>query len=233
MAYHPGGGGNSGAPLKSHFKVLPMYSCFISYCHGQQELTQKFIDQLTRAVKSYLEPFLDEEVYIDTERLKPGYQHTEKIAEAICRSLCMIVVYSPRYEKHMYCLREFEAMREVEKKRLEILGKQAMRGKRLIIPIIFRTRIDGEIPAELRKTNTYCDFSKFTTASSDISQNAEYVAEIEKIARTIVEHYNALEDAGCDISSTCNEFELPDEENIVVWKKPSHPNQRRFPGRGL
>jgi hypothetical protein len=210
-----------------------MYSCFISYCHGQQELTQKFIDQLTRAIKSYLEPFLDEEVYIDTERLNPGYEHSEAIADAICKSLCMIVVYSPRYEKHMYCLREFEAMREVEKKRKAVLGNGAMRGRRLIIPIIFRTRINGEIPEELKETNTYCDFSKFTTASSDISQNAEYVAEIEKIARTIVEHYNELEDAGYDIGSSCNTFELPDEADVNGWKRSLAIKPKRFPGRSI
>ena len=132
-----------------------MYSCFISYCHGQQELTLKFINQLTRAIKAYIEPYLDEEVYIDTERLKPGYQHQEQIADAICRSLCMIVVYSPRYEKHTYCLREFEAMREVERNRQALLGKKAMRGRRLIIAIIFRTRVGREIPTELKEADVF------------------------------------------------------------------------------
>jgi hypothetical protein len=208
-----------------------MYSCFISYCHGQQELTQKFIDQLTRAIKSYLEPFLDEEVFIDTERLNPGYVHTEAIADAICKSLCMIVVYSPRYEKHMYCLREFEAMCEVERRRQALLGNGAMQGRRLIIPIIFRTRIDGEIPEELRKNTTYCDFSKFTTASSEISENAEYVAEIEKIARTIVQHYNELEAAGYDLSNSCGDFRLPREDEVTVWARSLRPTPKPFPGR--
>lgn len=208
-----------------------MYSCFISYCHGQEELTLKFIDQLTSAIKGYLEPFLDEEVFIDNERLNPGNKHAEVLADAICQSLCMIVVYSPRYERHAYCLREFEAMREVEKKRKAILGKKSLRGRSLIIPIIFRTRIDGEIPTELKEENTYCDFSKFTTASTDITQNSEYVAEIERIAKTIVQHYNELENAEYDLSNCCKDFELPNEEDITGWEKPLRARPQRFPGR--
>lgn len=208
-----------------------MYSCFISYCHGQQDLTLKFINQLTHAIKAYLEPYLDEEVYIDTERLKPGYQHSEAIADAICRSLCMIVVYSPRYEKHKYCLREFEAMREVERNRQALLGKKAMRGKRLIIPIIFRTRIGGEIPDELKEADVYCDFSTFTTASSDISEDADYVGQIEKIAQVIVEHYNDLDHADYDITGSCENFELPSEDDVADWRRSPHVNNKRFPGR--
>lgn len=86
------------------------YACFISYPHGQYELMKSFIEQLKKALNNYLEPLLDEEVYIDVDRLEPGYHYNEALAKAICQSICMIVVYSPKYERHSYCLREYQAM---------------------------------------------------------------------------------------------------------------------------
>ena len=48
------------------------YSCFISYCHGEGELMRRFIEDLTTALKSYLDPFFDEQIYIDEKRLQPA-----------------------------------------------------------------------------------------------------------------------------------------------------------------
>src|SRR3954447_18759174 len=114
-----------GTPLISRASMAFKYSCFISYCHGQEELMKGFMDQLKRALKAELEPLLDEEVYIDDERLKPGSLYNEALASAICESICMIVVYSPRYERHEYCRREFAAMESLEQPRKQMLGRGA------------------------------------------------------------------------------------------------------------
>src|SRR4051812_35751103 len=114
------------------------YACFISYCHGQGELMRRFIDELTRALKNCIDPYLDEEVYIDQERLQPGFSYNEALAMAICQSLCMIVVYVPKYERHPYCLREFRAMEILEERRFRLLSEQSRRHRRMIIPVLFR-----------------------------------------------------------------------------------------------
>jgi hypothetical protein len=48
------------------------YSCFISYCHGKEALVKTFIEELKQALKYHLDAYLDEEVYIDEERLRGG-----------------------------------------------------------------------------------------------------------------------------------------------------------------
>src|SRR5215208_4194003 len=113
------------------------YSCFISYCHGRKDLTKTFIDQLKETLESYLEPWLDEEVYIDEDRLLPGYRYNEALAKAICQSICMIVVYTPKYERHSYCRREFAAMERIERSRKELLDNRADAEVGMIIPVIF------------------------------------------------------------------------------------------------
>jgi hypothetical protein len=204
-----------------------MYACFISYCHGQHELLRSFIEQLKNALKNELEPLMDEEVFIDEERLLPGYRFNEELAQAICQSVCMIVVYCPKYERHPYCLREFEGMRLVQAKRRALLGSKSFKTRDMIIPIVFR----GDPPSEIKDNVHYCDFTKFTLADLDINKNSEYVKQIQRVARVIYDHYRSFEDAGVDVCGGCDKFQLPPEDKVVPWRpggqKPSTP----FPGR--
>jgi hypothetical protein len=194
------------------------YSCFISYCHGRKDLTKTFIDQLKATLESYLEPYLDEEVYIDDKRLLPGYRFNEALAKAICQSICMIVVYTPKYERHSYCLREFAAMERIEKSRRKLLGGRADAEVGMIIPVIFRGS-EEDLPDRLRKVIHYCDFSKFSTVSPDISKNQQYVDEIEKIAKVIHEHYETLVGLDEEITNQCDSFQLPSEEEVEPLRR--------------
>lgn len=207
-----------------------MYACYISYCHGQHELTNNFIEQLKKALKSYIEAYIDEEVYIDDERLKPGYRFNEELAQAICQSICMIVVYSPRYERHKYCLREYAGMKLIEDKRKALLEQYNLHGRGMIIPIIFRGDAE-DLPKEIAGVSHYADFSKFTTAMPDITQNPEFVAEIEKIAQVIYECFQTFEKAPADVCAKCNEFRLPRENEVKPWRGVATRIRSPFPGR--
>jgi TIR domain len=206
------------------------YACFISYCHGQFELTKSFVQQLKVALKAELEPMLDEEVYIDEERLKPGFNYNEELAKAICQSVCMIVIYSPRYERHLYCLREFAAMELIEESRRRLLNPELAHGRGFIIPIIFRGNDD--LPIRITSSKHYVDFSKFTLATSDISRNPEYIEEIQKIAKIIYEHYKAFDDLDTDPCNSCTSFALPKDEQLLPWRDKPKKVSPSFPGRG-
>lgn len=197
------------------------YSCFISYCHGEGELMRRFIEDLTTALKSYLEPFFDEKIYIDEERLEPGYFYNETLATALCQSVCMIVVYVPKYERHSYCLREFEAMERIELRRKQVtkLG----RDKGMIIPIILR----GSPPEKIRSRRQMIDFSKYTTVSPKISRNKAYVEKIDKAAKSIYALFQELKSGGQDVCSNCDEFALPTEQDVQPWTAPAEPRYPR------
>jgi hypothetical protein len=206
------------------------YACFISYCHGQYDLTKQFIEQLKHALKSELEPMLDEEVYIDEERLRPGYRYNEALATAICESICMIVVYSPRYERHPYCLQEYSAMEALERRRIELLGPGVPRDRGFIIPVVFRGDI-ADLPPRIRNRLHCCDFSRFTLATSDLSRNPEYVADIRRMAQVIYEHYRAFDESHLDPCSSCSAFELPSVDSVSPWRGQHGRARPLFPGR--
>jgi hypothetical protein len=204
----------TGHTRKDNLSMPFNYACFISYCHGQYELAHTFVDQLVKALNNEVDVYLDEKVYIDRERLKPGYMFNEKLAEAICESVCMIVIYTPRYKEHTYCLREYTAMEILEHQRLQALGDNAANGEGLIIPIIFRGDQD-EPPARISQHRHYCDFSSYTRASEEIARNEIYATKIKEIVKYIKKWRDRLKDVhGPD--ANCEAFKLPDESQ-VTW----------------
>ena len=137
------------------------HPCFISYVRGQHDLIRGFLTQLTKALSSSLEPYFDEGPYFDQE-LQAGEYFDQKLADAICRSVCMIVIYYPKYGLHEYCLREFEAMKSLEKDRLPLLGATG-NGRGLIIPILLRGKVD-DLPEEIRNHIHYRHCALHTSA---------------------------------------------------------------------
>lgn len=206
------------------------YACFISYCHGQGELMRRFIDDLKAALYSSIEPYMDQGVYIDEDRLRPGYDFNEALAEALCKSVCMVVVYSPRYDRHPYCHREFRAMEQLERQRYALLGAPQQK-HRLIIPIVVR---GARFAPPVIKSIQYCDFSKYTTAGPSITSHPEYIAEIDRIAGYVYERYQEFEPLAGDLCTGCIDFALPAEDDLPPWRdhldRPAQPPSP-FPGR--
>ena len=124
------------------------YSAFISYRHGRYKLAHKIINDLFEAISSELELLRTEKVFIDRGRMKGGAFHEKVIAEALCKSVCMIVVFTPTYfnKDFPYCAREFRAMELMEKQRLLLLHGTRESVNGLIIPIVFR----GDVPEALK-----------------------------------------------------------------------------------
>ena len=134
----------------------------------------------------------------------------------------MIVVYVPKYERHAYCRREFEAMERIENRRKQLA--KVGREKGMIIPVILR---GSPVPEKLKGRRQLLDFSKYTTVSPKISRNRKYVEDIDKVAQAIYAVYQELKKAEQDICSHCEEFSLPPEQEAQPWTaapaEPAYP----------
>ena len=205
------------------------HSCFISYCHGEGELIRPFIEQLRTALDSCLEPYLDEKVFLDADRMRPGYRFNESLGRALCESVAMIMVYVPKYETHDYCMREFSAMERIELHRRALLGPQA-HGMGLIIPVVLRGRTE-DLPEWIRQHRHFCDFSRFTTASRSIRSNAEYARKVDEIAFYVFELYRLFQSAHVDPCSDCRSFQLPRFDTLERARISHRESSARFPFR--
>jgi hypothetical protein len=182
------------------------YGCFFSYAKGRHELMNKFKTALTEALRCYLEPYLDheDELFIDHEQLGAGDDLDRRIARALCESVAMILIYTPKYEVHTYTRREFAAMQLLEEERSTWYPMPS----HLIIPVIM-TQHPDKLPPQIAGSRLYVDFSRFTMATADLKSNPDFLPDIEKIVKRIAAHYEYQKmytPAGHD----CNQFVLPD-----------------------
>ena len=184
-----------------------------------------FVDELKKALTDCIDPYLDEPVYIDREQLSGGDHYHEALAKAICESLCMIVVYVPKYERHEYCRREYRAMELLEEKRTLICGKEKLANKGMIFPIILRG--DKDLPDKIKGKVQYCNFTKYTTASKHIRDNPDCVDQLESVAKNVYELYKAFE--GHEVCAECETFSLPDPVDAPPWRPT--PPVPPLPGR--
>jgi hypothetical protein len=202
------------------------YACFISYSHGQNDLVRGFMDQFTAALGDELETLVELPIYLDKLRLQPGFMFNEALADALCRSVCMVAVYTPVYETKSYCGREFEAMVQLEARRRKLAGLPGEHG--LIIPVVLRgfehlpLRLKGERQAE--------DFSQFTLADRQIRRNPKFGHKVQAIAQQIYGHYRALQPIEANACDECTAFKLPAEHDLPAWRPaaawpPAFPNR--------
>ena len=112
-------------------------ACFLSYRHGQFPLMRNFVVQFHDALASELETLTDLPVYQDSKRLQGGDFFNQQLSRSLCESVCMIMIYTPTYfsPDHLYCAREYVAMKDLEIKRLRRISAQ---GHGLIIPVVWR-----------------------------------------------------------------------------------------------
>jgi len=205
------------------------YSCFISYRHGQRKLVERIINDLYEALSSELEAYFEEDVYLDRERLNGGAYFEKQLAQALCESVCLIVVFTPRYlhPAHPYCARELCAMRQLENKRFNALQIGADKSNSLIIPIVFRGV--EEMPAELKECHYY-DFQDFDPTQPEMIKEIKYYDKIKKIAKYIRERYNYLEGLVGHPCTNCTDFEIPKADSDEV-KKLLRSSIQPFPTR--
>jgi len=181
------------------------YGCFLSYAHGQYAYMNKFKNDLTEALACYLEPHLDCEdaLFIDSEQLGGGDDLDRRVARAMCESVTMIVLYTPKYEAHGYTRREFAGMQLIERERSSWYELPS----HLIIPIIMTPHPDG-LPAPITGPGFYLDFSGYTLASGELKSNPRYLPDIQKIVQRIATHYHLLKHA-MPAGHDCRRFTLP------------------------
>lgn len=193
------------------------HGCFFSYAHGQHAYMNKFKNDLVDALKCYLEPHFDNEneLFVDREQLGGGDDLDRAIAQALCESVCMIAIYTPKYEAHAYTRREFAAMQLIEEERKRWYNLPS----HLIIPVIM-TRHPLSLPAQITRA-MYVDFSRYTLASADLKTNPEFLPDIEKIVQRIVAHYHHLK-RSMPRDHDCSRFVMPDIP--PEWRAVPPPN---------
>jgi TIR domain len=191
------------------------YASFISYKHppataakrGVRHYWIEFIECFQERLAAYLS--IDLPLYRDPQLdMEPGAPYPRELAEALCRSACMVAILVPDYLESDWCLSEWRAMESLEARRLGP-GKAG-----LIIPVIFR----GE-PEELRQiygTRQRVDLRCVQRPAVDLNTKSSR-RQLETIATRISKLVKSLDDP-CEYCAT---FEIMRVQEAMQVRDPS------------
>jgi len=194
------------------------HACFISYRHHEQsQLAEKFIGDLCTALRNELTVLIDEDLFVDRERMRGGVFFNPALARALCKSVCMLVVYTPTYfsKVHLYCAREYRAMEDLEQRRLAKLKKSLSSECGLIIPIVLRG--ETSLPMKIKAARHYYSFERFSLTSRELAKNRQFEELVREIATVIHQRKQMFDVLGEDLTGDCDDFEFPSEDDIRPW----------------
>jgi hypothetical protein len=214
------------------------HACFVSYRHpdAQGEFAARFINDLSGALDSELGVWMKERSFVDRRGQRPGAFFDATLATALCKSVCMVVVYTPNYfdADHLYCAREYRAMEFLEQKRLARLPEDH-RHLGLIIPVILRGE-EKDLPPAIRYRQVVHYFKNYTLCERKIAYNSKYVKKICEIVEVINARKKVLAPWSDELTCDCSNFTFPTEEHVKDWlQKVSNStpsvSKRDFPFR--
>lgn len=172
------------------------HACFISYRHPpptahHEHFRSRFVSEFRRVLEQYLT--VDVRPYDDSElRRQPGIDYPRTLAEALCRSACLVAILVPDYLESGWTVGEWRAMERLEQARL---GRT-----QLIIPVIVRG--DPRALQPFIGPRQYFDFSDVVKWTQ--LHNVRNLRKIEHIARTIDQHVKRLS----ALTIECEAFEI-------------------------
>ncbi len=183
------------------------YACYISYPNdfgAQGNRVRDFARKLANALECDIKSLLDYPVFFDSEHL----DLSDDMEKALCESVCLIVILTPKYFRHTspLCAMEFKAMEQLEKKRFEKLSRR-FDNISFIIPVLPYSR--DILPMTSIGTRKNYDFRDMTV-TEDPSTHPKYARLIREIAEHIYRCYSVLEN-GIDQSNweKCSNFSFP------------------------
>jgi len=194
------------------------YACFISYRrYKNNELAETLVSGLQKSLSNELDLLVGpNRVYRDETGLAPGSLLAATLSRDICESACMVVVYGPDYfsREDNWCAREFKAMLDLEKERLQKLAASE-RVNGLLIIVVFRG--PDSLPEVLLKDRLVSFFDSYALSEPEIPKHPKLSQEVRKIADYVARRFRALRDLkdGCiDCPST---YKIPTEAEALVW----------------
>ena len=191
------------------------YCCFISYPHGQGNVLQPLMKEFLEGLRAEVSAQTRKRIWIDFECLEGGDRWNDKLAIDLCKSVCMIVVYTPLYfdPENAFCAREYSAMEMLEEKRLRLLAS-ASRNHGLIIPIVLRG--EKRLPSVI-KSHQYYKFDDLDLADPQVKIRQRYAREINRIAEYIIDRCYEFDSIGSDPCTECDTFALPNHDETRAY----------------
>ncbi len=205
-------------------------SCFISYPHNAGKSVEKFVTRLKVELQDRFAQFVTDPIVTDHDNFT-GVDFHKAIAEKICQSACLLVVYMPVYQRKTFCLREYTAMERIQKTRFEELKNDLSGRFGMILPLVY-TGDEAKIPKWVSGKINYKNISEFTISGPEgVFDQPDFKQWLVTIANMVDSLYNTFQEAGASPCKSCGQYALPDENDPDVAQKLNVPTKPPEPFR--
>jgi hypothetical protein len=197
-------------------------ACFISYPHNAGKSVDTFVGRLKEELQDRFAQFVTDPIVTDHD-FQTGANFNKAIAQKICESACLLVVYMPVYQRKPFCLQEYTAMELLQAERYNALQQDLSAQYGMILPLVY-TGEESKIPEWISKHINYKNISKFTIADPEaVFDQHDFREWLVKIANMVDSLYNAFQASPTDPCQTCGTYALPDEQHAAVTAKLNIP----------
>jgi len=168
----------------------------------------QIVDALADELSMLLDDYSSLPIFKDDRSIEVGDKIDPAIAQALCQSVCMVLIYTPNYlsEEKPYCASELEAVLRLEKERLAKISEVNPKTSLLLTIILRGDR--KELPQVLKDRENE-DFSAFALHTTEIRRNKKFSPQIQQIAKKIKSHCGIF-DKGQKWCDGCHDFKLLD-----------------------
>ncbi len=208
------------------------YACYISYPPDLGGLIEDYVTELRESLYMEMSAYGKQysQIYCGWRRLyKEGFDHND-LPRKLCRSVCMIIIFTPAYFDSISCALEYKAMESLEKRRLTLLGDSLDKNQRLIIPLVVRGRKSFPEDITQLEIGRKNDFQNYSPGKKVLKRKQTYADQIREIAEYVVDHCRRFKDVPAAFSD-CQNYMFPTEEEIRDWQQKIKSSPQRFPTR--
>jgi hypothetical protein len=196
-------------------------ACFISYPHNAGKSVDAFVTRLKIELQDRFAQFVSDPIVTDHD-FETGADFHRKIAQSICESACLLVVYMPVYQRKPFCIQEYTAMQQLQVKRYGALGPSSPTPIGMILPLVYTGQ--AKIPKWISDEINYKDISQFTISDPlAVFDRDDFKQWLVQIANLVDSLYNMFQGASPSPCQTCGVYALPAETDPDVTTKLNVP----------
>jgi hypothetical protein len=197
-------------------------ACFISYPHNAGKSVDKFVTRLKEELQDKFAQFVTDPIVTDHD-FPTGAHFHQVIAQQICQSACLIVVYMPVYQRKAFCIQEYTAMQRLEAQRYDALAAKPSIPIGMILPIVY-TGEEAKIPKWISGQINYRNISKFTISDPlSVFDDEDFKTWLVQMANLVDSLYNTFQAANANPCHPCGTYALPAETDPDVIAKLNVP----------
>jgi hypothetical protein len=156
------------------------YPVFISWPHQIQDRGREIVEAVSRGLENRFQDDGGAQVFLDTGRVKPGYQWDEVIRTSLCRSAVTIVFLVRSYFNSEYCRTEW-AISEA----LSALRLNGDRARSAIIPVVLSRGMP--LPREVSVIQFDRAFQELLVFGRDVTQHEKWRQLVDEMTESIYE----------------------------------------------